>query len=93
MVDALFVISASPETILKRVKIDKAKNNHQRNLLPANLTDDKKLLLIEKFLNITLDKAKKISKKYNLPLFNIDNNKDGFNNVIKEFIKCESNIS
>jgi len=92
LVDALFVISASPETILRRVKKDEIVNSYERNLFPTNLTRDRKLSILKIFLEITQNKAKEISKKYNLPLFIINNDQNGFNNIIEKFSKYESTI-
>lgn len=91
--DALFVISASPKTILRRVEEDESKNNHKRKLLPADFTKEQKLELLDNFIRMTTDKAREISEKYQMPYFIIDNNKDGFGDIIEEFLKYDSVIS
>jgi len=92
LLDALFVISASPKNILKRLKNDK-KRGRIRNLLPGGIPQDEKVKIIDKFLKLTIKKAQEISKRYGTPLFIINNEDNYLNEVIKEFLKCDSAIT
>lgn len=91
LLDALFIVSASPETILKRLKNDK-KIGRSRNLLPWEISQVDKITLINKFLRLTLEKAQEISKKYKIPYFVIDNNDNGLDRAIEEFLRYDSVI-
>ncbi len=90
LLDALFVVSASPETILKRLKSDK-KIGRSRNLLPKEISQVDRIVLINKFLRLTLEKAREISKRYKIPYFVIDNN-NGLDRAIEEFLRYDSAI-
>lgn len=85
-IDAMFVISASPATILKRITADQINNDRHRNLLPINTTREQKIKIINQFLSVTVNKAIKISKKYKIPYFIIDNN-IGQSHAVENFLK------
>lgn len=91
ILDALFVVSASPQIILKRLENDE-KVGRDRNLLPNGVSRIEKIRLIDKFLKLTLKKAQEISQRYQIPYFVIDNNDNDLTRAVNEFLRYDSII-
>lgn len=91
--DALFVVSVSPATILRRIELDQVTGGRKRDVLPHNISRTQKIELLGKFLRVTVDKAQDLSKKYSVPYFVINNDTDGLNIAIGEFLECHSALN
>lgn len=90
LLDALFVVSASPATILRRVELDEIRSGHKRDLLPFEAEESQKIELLDKFLRMTIDKARELSEKYGIPYFVINNDAEGVDLAVDEFLKYHS---
>jgi len=88
MLDALFVVTGETEEILKRISED-AKD---RDLFPYSSSIEEQKELLEKYLELTIQKAKEISEKYGVPLFIIKNTQGDMEETINSFLSAHAII-
>ncbi|MCK6462525.1 MAG: AAA family ATPase [Candidatus Pacebacteria bacterium] len=88
--DGLFVLEDEPEKILARIKSDSMNLKRNRKIFPVpeNSDDDKKIKLLRKYHNRTVEKVKKLSNKFNIPYFIIKNKDGKVEEVAREFVGC-----
>lgn len=72
--DGLFFIDAEPKIILERLENNFLLTGRYRNIFPQNISKRRKLDLLYTYQAKTLEKVKKLSKKFNIPFFVIKNN-------------------
>ena len=92
LLDALFVISAPPEVILARTERDELEKDKHRNLFPVDTDTDQRLTMLNDFLTKTLEKAREVSARYDIPCFVIDNGSEGIEGAIEEFLSYHSSL-
>lgn len=88
MVDVLLVVTADVKKILSRIE----KDNKNRDLFYDKISEKEKELMIEHYLEETLQKAQKISNKYKIPLFVLDNSEDNTKGIVKNFLEIHNKI-
>jgi len=87
--DALFLVVARPEIILRRINNDS--KNRNRNIFNKGSSEASKLIQIQKFSDETLDKMKYLSKKFKIPYFIINNN-TSIEKTLLDFINCLNKV-
>lgn len=85
--DGLFLIYSSPSEILKRIQKDEKSLKRLRDIFPDNCGFSQKINNIKKYLKLETDLCKKISSKYSIPFFMINNQKGELKYSSKEILK------
>ena len=71
--DLIVLLKTNPEVLLKRIQGDHHSGTKKRNALMNLIAlHDDRLRYVTKLLNETEETAKRVSKKYNIPLLSID---------------------
>jgi adenylate kinase len=86
LMDALFVVTAPSDEILKRMEQDEKQTGRSRSIFPESSTKDESLELIGSFQEKILLLAKSLSEKYHIPLVEIHNKNGKLANTINEFV-------
>lgn len=87
--DALFVVTGDVEEVLKRIIKDNTKN---RDLFPQGVSLDEQRILLKKYLIKTIEKAREVSEKYNIPLFIINNIQGDIDKAVNSFLNAHTEI-
>lgn len=86
LMDALFVVTAPNDEILKRIEEDEKQTGRSRPIFPESSTIKERLDKIGYFQDKTLLLAKSLSEKFNIPVVEIHNRNGKLANAIDEFI-------
>lgn len=86
LMDALFVVTAPNDEILKRIEEDERLQGRSRPLFLESSTNAERLSIIGSFQEKTLLLAKSLSEKYHIPLVEIHNRNGKLANAIDEFV-------
>lgn len=85
--NGLFVLNCAPKEVLRRMSFDILNEKKIRKTFPVNTSNNnEKLKLLSYYLDITIDKAKELSDKFNIPYFIIQNKRDKIKETVKEFV-------
>lgn len=90
--DYLFFIKSDPATILSRIDKDFKESDKNRQLFSCDsITTEEKLDFISKCLNSALEIMEQAGRKFNIPIFIIENKDDEIDHAIKDFLKIVLN--
>ena len=85
--NGLFVLNCEPKEVLRRIDSDTLNAKKIRKIFPSNIIDsNEKLKLLSYYLNKTIYTAKKLSNKFNIPYFIIQNKRDKMKEAVKELV-------
>lgn len=90
--DALFVVTAKPETILAHLEGDEERAGKTRDLFTVGILRGEKIAMLRYYLARTMDKASDVSSRYLIPLFVINNEQAGINHAIRQFLDFDAKI-
>lgn len=88
MIDALFVVTGDTDAVLSRVLEDKK----ERDLFPINSEKETQRLMLAEYLEGTLNLARQLSDRHNVPLYVLDNKQGDMASTINSFLEAHAGI-
>jgi adenylate kinase len=92
LMDALLVVTASNDEVLRRIELDQLSSGRSRPIFKENAGTAQKLSLIDSYQEKTLEEARTLAQKYCLPLIEIKNNDGKIEEAINQFINFHRSI-
>lgn len=88
MIDALFVVTADPEDVFKRVSEDEK----ERDLFPIDSDEDTQRQMLDKYLEGTINLARQLSETHGVPFIVLENKQDDIDSTVKDFLNSHTGI-